>query len=153
MEPKLFLFSHRSRFYGLISILVSLACTWLYFQGGKPDLFNIRIFAMVSAYMETRYFVWAQTNILDELAAVFLIAGITIISFSKEINESELLNLFRVKALYNSLFITLSLWICCIFLIYGLAIFIVSSGVMILYLIIYNILFRYYRYNHSHSSF
>lgn len=153
MEPKLFLFSHRSRFYGLISILVSLACAWLYFRGGKADLFNIRIFAMVSAYMETRYFVWAQTNILDELSTVLLIAGITIISFSKEMNESELLNLFRIKALYNSLFITLLLWICCIFLIYGLAIFTVSSGVMILYLIIYNILFRYYRYNHSHSSF
>ena len=152
MEPKLFLFSHRSRFYGLISILVSLACAWLYFRGGKPDLFNIRIFAMVSAYMETRYFVWAQTNILDELSTVLLIAGITIISFSKEMNESELLNLFRIKALYNSLFITLLFWICCIFLIYGLAIFIVSSGVMIFYLIIYNILFRYYMYNHSHSS-
>ena len=152
MEPTLFLFSHRSRFYGLISILASLACAWLYFRGGKPDLFNIRIFAIVSAYMETRYFVWAQTNILDELAAVLLIAGITIISFSKEINESELLNLFRIKALYNSLLITLSFWICCIFLIYGLAIFIVSSGVLILYLIIYNILFRYYIYNHSHSS-
>ncbi|MBV5312302.1 MAG: hypothetical protein JZU47_03340 [Prolixibacteraceae bacterium] len=152
MEFKLFLFPHRTRFYGLILILVSLACAWLYFWGGKPDIFNIRIFAIVSAYIETRYFVWAQTNILDELAAVFLIAGITIISFSKEKNESDLLDLFRVKALYNSLFITLALWILCILLIYGLAIFIVSSGVLILYLINYNILFRYYMYNKSHSS-
>jgi len=152
MEFKLFLFPHRTRFYGLILILVSLVCAWLYFWGGKPDIFNIRIFAIVSAYIETRYFVWAQTNILDELAAVFLIAGITIISFSKEKNESDLLDLFRVKALYNSLFITLALWILCILLIYGLAIFIVSSGVLILYLINYNILFRYYMYNQSHSS-
>jgi len=152
MEPKLFLFPHRSRFYGMILILASLACVWLYFWGGKPDLFNIRIFAIMSAYIETRYFVWAQTNILDELAAVFLIAGITIVSFSKEINESELLNWFRIKALYNSLFITLALWILCILLIYGLAIFIVSSGVLILYLINYNILFSYYRYNHSGST-
>lgn len=152
MQPKLLLFPHSSRFYGLILILASLACAWLYFWGGKPEIFNTRIFAFVSAYIETRYFVWAQTNILDELAAVFLIAGITIVSFSKEINESELLNLFRIKALYNSLFITLGLWILCIFLIYGLAIFIVSSGVLILYLISYNILFRYYRYSHSHSK-
>ena len=152
MEPKLFLFPNRSRFYGLVLILASLACAWLYFWGGKPEIFNIRIFAVVSAYIETRYFVWAQTNILDELAAVFLIAGITIFSFSKEINESKLLNLFRIKALYNSLFLTLALWILLILLIYGLAIFIVSSGVLILYLINYNILFRYYRYNHSHSS-
>lgn len=152
MKFKLFLFPHRTRFYGLILILVSLVCAWLYFWGGKPDIFNIRIFAIVSAYIETRYFVWAQTNILDELAAVFLIAGITIISFSKEKNESDLLDLFRAKALYNSLFITLALWILCILLIYGLAIFIVSSGVLILYLINYNILFRYYMYNQSHSS-
>ncbi len=150
MQPKIFLFPYRSKFYGLLLILISLVFAWMYFRGGKPEFFNIRIFAIVSAYLETRYFVWAQTNILDELAAVFLIAGTTIISFSKEKNESESMNLFRTKALYHSLLLTLALWILCIFLIYGLAIFIVSSGVLILYLINYNLLFRYYLYKNAH---
>lgn len=143
-EPGLFLFPYRAKFYGLLLILISLVLAWLYFKGGKPDFFNVRIFAVISAYLETRYFIWAKTNILDEFAAAFLIAGTTLFSFSKEKNESELLNSFRIKALFNSLFLTLVWWIFSIFLIYGLAIFIVSSGVLIIYLINYNLFFRYY---------
>ena len=147
MLPKLFLFPYRSKIYGLILILISFVFAWLYFKGGKPEFFNVRIFAVVSAYLETRYFVWAQTNILDELAAIFLIAGTTLFSFSEEKLESELINSFRIKALFNALFLTIVFWIIIILLIYGLAIFMISSGILILYLVNYNILFRYYLYN------
>lgn len=153
MQPKLFLFPYRTKFTGILLILISMVFAWLYFRGGKPDFFNIRIFAVISAYLETRYFVWAQTNILDELAALFLIAGITLFSFSKEKIESDLLNSFRIKALFNSLFLTVAWWILIIFLIYGLAIFIVSSGILILYLVNYNLLFRYYLYKNANGSF
>lgn len=147
MVPKLFLFPYRSKIYGLILILISFVFAWLYFKGGKPEFFNVRIFAVVSAYLETRYFVWTQTNILDELAAIFLIAGTTLFSFSEEKQESELINSLRIKALFNSLFLTIVFWIIIILLIYGLAIFMISSGILILYLVNYNILFRYYLYN------
>ncbi len=147
MVPKLFLFPYRSKIYGLILILISFVFAWLYFKGGKPEFFNVRIFAVVSAYLETRYFVWAQTNILDELAAIFLIAGTTLFSFSEEKLESELINSLRIKALFNALFLTIVFWIIIILLIYGLAIFMISSGILILYLVNYNILFRYYLYN------
>lgn len=145
-------FSYRIRFLGLALIIVSFPFAYLYFWGGRPEFFNVKIYALVSAYLETRYFVVAQTNILDEVAAVFFIAGLTLFSFSKERKEKVLYNNFRVKALFRAVLVTSIFWMLGFLLIYGMAIFIISSFVFIFYLICYNIIFRYYIYRDSNSN-
>lgn len=143
MTPKLFLFPYRFRFYGLLSVLASFVFAYFYFWGGKPEFFNIKIFAIISSYLETRYFVFAQTNLLDELAAILFIAGIVAFSFSKSKNEKAEYNYFRIKALFYSIFITSGFWILSFLLIYGMAIFLVSSLIFILFFVSYNLLFYF----------
>lgn len=145
-KPKnqMLLFPHKTRFLGLILIFLSLPFGYFYFWGGKPDIFNIKVFAVVSAYIETRYLVVAQTNMLDELSAILLITGTGLFSFAREKKEENYYNDLRTKALIRSVYYTLGLWMLSFMLVFGVAIFIVSSCMFIFFLIIYNILFRYY---------
>ena len=119
--------------------------------GGKPEIFNIKVFAIVTTYLETRYFVISQTNILDELAAILFISGIALFSFSKEKNEKEHFEALRIKAFINAMYVTIAFWLTSFLFIYGMAIFIVSFLVFILFLIIYNIFFRYYLQKNKNS--
>lgn len=146
LELNLSIFPYKAKYIGLILMVLSLPLNYLYFWGGKPAIFNIKIFAIVTTYLETKYFVVSQTNILDELAAIFLIVGIGLVSFSKERNEKCNYNFLRIKALINSLFLTILLWLISFLLVYGMAIFIVSFSIFIVFLLAYNILFRLYFY-------
>jgi len=148
-ELNLSIFPYKAKYLGLILIVLSLPFTYLYFWGGKPEIFNIKIFAIVTTYLQTKYFVVSQTNALDELAAIFLIVGIGLVSFSKERNEKSDYNFLRIKALINSLFFTILFWIVSFLLVYGMAIFIVSFSIFIVFLVLYNILFRLYLFQNN----
>jgi hypothetical protein len=144
VDIKLTIFPFRTKFLGLALMILALPFAYLYFWGGKPELFNIKIFAVVTTYQETRFFVVSQTNILDELAAILFIFGIALISFSKEKNEKQHFETFRIKALINATYFTIVFWLLSFIFIYGMAIFIVSIFVFIVFLLSYNLLFRYY---------
>ncbi len=144
MELKLAIFPSKAKFLGLALMILALPFGYLYFFGGKPEIFNIKVFAIITAYMETRYFVISQTNALDELAAMLFIIGITLVSFSKERVEKDHYELLRIKALVNALYITIIIWLLSFLFIYGVAIIIVSFLIFIIFLLLYNILFRYY---------
>jgi len=144
MEFKMFLLPYKMRFVAVVLLISPAICAYLYFMGGRPEFFNVKIFAIVSAYLETRYFVFAQTNILDELAAILLLAGIVAFSFSKLKTEKPEYQVFRIKALVYSVFIALVFWILSFLFIYGMAIFLITSGIFIFFLISYNTLFYYF---------
>ena len=144
MRVTLSVFSYKAKYLGMLLIIGALPFAYLYFWGGKPEFFTVKVFAVVTTYMETRYFVLSQTNILDELAAIMFLSGITLVSFSKEKNEKEVYEKLRFKAFVNSLYITIFFWIVSFLVVYGLAIFVVSFSVFIVFLIAYNGFFRYY---------
>ncbi len=144
MEFKLSLFPFWTKFLGLALMLLALPFAYLYFWGGRPEIFNIKTFAVVTSYAETRYFVVAQTNALDELAAIFFLVGITLFSFSKEKTEKAYYESLRIKALIKALYITILLWVLSFLFIYGKVIFLVSFFIFVMYLFFYNLIFRYY---------
>jgi uncharacterized Tic20 family protein len=57
------------------------------------------VFAIFSVFLETKFFAIFRTNIADELILLTLLAGLGLIIFSKEKNETEELDLLRLKAL------------------------------------------------------
>ncbi len=144
-SSNVFLFPQRAKYYGLILILAALIFGYLYFWGGRPEAFNTKVFAIVSAYLESRYLTIVQTNMLDELAAILFIGGLTLFSFSKQKHETEMYNTFRLKALVHALYISAAIWILLFLLVYGWAIFLVSSLIFIVFLVFYNVFFQYYR--------
>ena len=155
---RLAIFPYRAKYLGLAFVIIAIPFAYLYFYGGKPDIFNIKIFAFVTTYSETRYFVWSQTNILDELAAIFFISGLSLISFSLERSEQTYYHELRLKALVRALQVSIILLLVSFLVVYGVAIFIVCFLVFFLFILIYNTLFRFYLFNddkqksYSHSN-
>lgn len=144
MQVKLSLFPFKAKFIGVALMVLAIPFAYLYFFGGRPDAFNIKVFAIVTTYLETRYFVVSQTNALDELAAIFFISGITLFSFSKEKIEKEHYESLRTKALINALFLTILLLLISFVFFYGLTILVVIFSIFIVFLLMYNIFFRFY---------
>jgi hypothetical protein len=132
------------RYYGIFFLIIAVVCGYLYYFGGRPDFFTIPVFAAVTSYIGTRTLVLAQTNILDEIAILFFVISLIFFGFSKDKTETDPLTYLRLKSLILSVYITSSVWILLFLLIYGWAIFIVSSGMFIIFLllniIMYNIL-------------
>jgi hypothetical protein len=80
-------------FLTLGGIATAVLYIWLDFR------FTMPVFAVFSSFVETKMFATFRTNFADELAMLLLIAGLGLIVFSKEKNETENLTLVRNKAL------------------------------------------------------
>jgi len=74
----------------------------------------------------------------------FFISGLVFFSFSKEKKEEAHYETLRLKALVKALFFTIIFWLVSFMLIYGMAIFMVSFSVFIVFLLAYNVYFRFY---------
>ncbi len=88
----------------------------------------------------------AQTNILDEVAVVLFIISLIFIGFSSQKNENDVIIRIRMKSLIYSAYISSIIWIISIVLIFGWAIFISSSFVFILFLILNILIFNYLKF-------
>ena len=145
MDPKEFhfpLFPHWARYIGIGLIPLGFFFGYLYFYGGRPVFFETRVFAVVTTYMENRFFVLAQTNLLDELFAILCISGVALIVFSRERSEKVGYDLIRAAALVRSVYISLAIWIFSFLVIFGWAIFLACTILFIVFLITYYITFR-----------
>jgi hypothetical protein len=115
---------------------------YAYFTGHKPEWLVTKVFAVASFYGEKRFFSVIQTNIIDEIGSIFTILGLLILFFSKERNEDPSLhNPLRIKALVQSVWIVAIIWFVLILLVYGYAIFVVSTTIFGLFLLCCNIHF------------
>ncbi len=140
------LFPQPYRKIGYLFLLIAFGFAYLYFQGGRPDFFEVPVFALITSYAETRWFVLAQTNLLDELAHLFLITGLGMIAFSKETNESNAVHICRIQALFYAVYTTSVLWIVIYLTVYGWPIVIISATTFVIYLILFILIFRYLIY-------
>lgn len=150
MMSRIPLFPYRFKLYSIFLLIPGGIFFYLYYLGSKPDFFTSRIYAFITAYAETRYFTEAQTNLLDELAAILIIGGIAFLVFSKERNENAETGKLRLRAFFYSAYFTIIVWILVFIFIYGWVIFIFSSFIFPFFLLSYLAVFRFllYRYNH-----
>jgi len=65
--------------------------------------FKMPVFAVYSSYLETKFFTSIRTNFAEELTLLLLIAGLSLVIFSKEKEEYEGLEKLRLKALARAL--------------------------------------------------
>jgi hypothetical protein len=136
------LLPHRFRIIGFVLIAVGLVPGYLYYFGGRPDFFQVPVFAIASTYAESRFFVFARTNLLDELFAIFCITGLVMVVFSKEKTEPDGINLVRASALIRAVQITLGVWLLSFLVIFGWAILVVTGSMFLFFLIAYYVAFR-----------
>lgn len=130
---------------GILLLPLSLIAAYFYYFGGKPSIFNLPVFAIVTSYLETRTMVIAQTNILDEMAIILFIISLIFIGFSAMKNENDDLAKLRLKSLLFSVYISGTIWIISIVLVFGWATFIASSFVFVLFLVLNILIFNYFK--------
>lgn len=146
------LLDHRFRYAGIGFILIGLLAGYLYFFGGKPEFFTSKVFAFLTSYLETRTFVIAQTNLLDEIAAITIITGLLFIGFSAEKKENHILKLLRIRALFIAVYISVAFWTVFFLLIFGWPVFLFATSVFPLFLLLFFIAFRIMILTHDKSQ-
>lgn len=139
------LLPYRFRFAGYLLILLSFGAAYLYFWGGRPSFFEVPVFAITTSYVETRWFVLAQTNLLDEMAMAFAVLALLFIGFSSEQTESVELDKLRGRALFYSVYVTAIIWIFLYVTIFGWPMVVVSATIFLLFLATYILIFQLLR--------
>lgn len=134
----MFLFNHKFRIVGyLICLPAILIFVAKYILKMSLEFLRVPVFAIQSIFVETKYFFWMETDISDELFTISLITSLTLIALSKEKNEIEDYNRFRLKAF------SLAIIINSCFLIFGMAFFYGISAIYVLVINIFSFLFIY----------
>jgi hypothetical protein len=103
---------------------------------------KIPVFAVYSSFLATKYFTSFKTNFFDELTLLLLISGLALIVFTKERNETEGLDLFRLRAIFRALIANTVFLLLSVMFVYGSGFFAILV-VNIFSLFIFYLLFFY----------
>jgi hypothetical protein len=114
---KVFLLSFRWKIVGFILLLAGIFLAVLFFM--FDFRFTIPVFAVYSAFFETKVCAIIRTNFADELTMLTLMAGLALIAFSKERKEEESFNYFRVNAMFRAIAINTIILLVSVFFIFG----------------------------------
>ena len=122
--------------------------------GRSIKFLNMKVFAIYSQYLDSKYFVWIEHNITQELCGVFLLTGLMFIAFSREKNENEIIRAIRSRSFILSFYINCSFLIAALLFTYGIAFLEMIMFNMISALLLYVVIFRYYciKYRRSVNS-
>lgn len=76
--------------------------------------YKMPVFALYSSFLETKTFATFRTNVADEITLILLLAGLSLMVFSKEKFEKEGMDALRFKAfmmalIINNLFLLFSI--------------------------------------------
>ena len=111
------LLSYRWKLPGIIltsaGVLLAVLFTWFDFR------LKIPVFAVYSAFLETKMFVVFRTNFSDELTMLTLLTGLALIAFSKEKTEMEGFDLIRMKAIFRAAMVNTAFLFLSLLFIYG----------------------------------
>ncbi len=120
--------------------IAGMACTALY--SFFDFRFKIPVFAVVSIFMESKFFTVFQTNFSEEVILFLLITGFNLIIFSKEKNESESLDTIRLRAFAGAMITNAAIQLLAVLFVYGAG----FAAVMVFNLLSVNILYLIFFY-------
>lgn len=135
------------RFAGIIFFISGLLFAVARFKYGfKPDALDLKTFAMYSSYLETKYMQIIRNNMGEEISGFLLLAGLFLISFSREKHETEQLDALRLKAFFLTAYLNFAFLLGCLFFTYGMAFMYMLMVNMGFGLLAYTITFRILHY-------
>lgn len=108
------------RFVGILFLIFGFIFGVARFKYGfKPEILDIKVFAFQSSYLQPKYMEIIRNNMGEELTSFFLLAGLFLMAFSREKNESEELNVFRLKAFFIAAYSNFLFLFVAVFFTYG----------------------------------
>lgn len=135
---------YRWKYPGVILIAAGLVFTLLYLLTNFTIYFPA--FAVVSSFLETKFFITVRTNLADELLMLCLVSGLAMIAFSCEKNEQRRFMTFRYKALWKAFRWNTALLLFSVVFIYGQGFIIVLSMNLVSVFVLYLVFFYKLRY-------
>lgn len=149
----IFLFPRKYKVPGSILLLIGITLGVVRFYFGiKPKLFDVKVFSIYSKYFETSYFKVISNHISEELTALFSIAGLFLLCFSKEKNENETMNQIRLKSLILTFYINTAFILLSFVFIYGFVFLNILVINLISPFLIYLFTFNWLRYKYYRSE-
>ncbi len=136
---KNFLLPHGWKYAGFgltfMGVLSFILYEWFGFK------LKIPVFAFYSRYFRTKVFETIKTPFADELTLLLIITGLALIVFSRERDETEMINLIRIRSLTKAVLFNTALMLLCLLFIYGtgyIAVLVVNLfSLFVIYLIIF----------------
>lgn len=135
-----FLLPYRWKIAGIVMAIAGMAGAAVY--GFFDFRFKVPVFAVVSIFVEPKFFTVFQTNFSEEVVLFFLITGLNLIIFSKERNEAEALDTIRLKAFAKAIITNAAVQLFAVLFIYGAG----FAAVMVFNLLSVNILYLIFFY-------
>jgi len=123
-----------------------------FYYGIKPELFNLKVFAIFSSYLESKYLEVVKNQMIEEFGGLPVLVGLFMIAFSKEKNENKNLNALRLKSFFIAAYLNTIFLIGAILFTYGFGFVYMMILNLILWFIIYLISFRIMIYLYNKDS-
>ena len=143
----IYLLPNRLRIVGLFLLMVGIPFSiFRFYLGQKPEFFEVKVFAVYSTFLQTKYFSVITNNISEELAGLSILLGLFFLAFSKEKIETNNLLEIRLRSLFYSNFISIIFLGLSFLFIFGLSFVHILILNMYISLILFIIIFKYELY-------
>lgn len=98
---------------------------WLLFEQNEPRALYLNMPALIyqELFGQTKFFVMAETNILDELIGVMIIVSSILIAFSREKKEDEFIASLRLDSLVWATYVNYGVLLLAILFVYEVSFF------------------------------
>ncbi|MCE1197976.1 MAG: hypothetical protein LWW85_03315 [Marinilabiliales bacterium] len=137
------------RLMGILFFIAGLFSALLrFYEGFKPELLNIRVFAFCSVYLESKYMQVIRNNMAEELTGFLLLTGLLMIAFSREKYENEAVDRIRLRSFQWAAWVNYLFLMAAVLFTYGFGfvyLVILNMGFpLVVYILLFRI--RYARY-------
>ena len=138
---------------GLIFVTIGIILLILKYRFNyKPDFLDLKVFALYSFYIEAKTFTMITHQMIADIAGIFLLTGLFIMSFTKEKNESDILDLLRLKAFILTAYVNLIYLLSSILFFFGFGFVGALTFFMIVWLSAYFLIFRVMLYQKGREN-
>jgi len=130
------------KYIGGVLMFSGLVATYYFiFLSIKPEWLQLNVFIVYSKYLDTTTFSFINNNQGDEIAVFCYLAGFLVFLFSSNRKQSEFKSLLKVKALVNTIVLSVILFITIYFFIHGMPVLylvvLIAYSIPLMYVIIY----------------
>jgi hypothetical protein len=150
-KKKVFFLSPTYKPIGYVLIIAGLI--WLFVSQQAEIVIRLPVFALVSSFVSTKYFLIVQTNIADEITLITIIMGGIFAIFSREKHENERVDAIRYNSMFLALLINQIILLFSVFFFYGSAFITIVLANLVSLSLIYLIISRIRLHRLEQSNF
>ncbi len=143
MQISKYLMPNKLRIFGIIFFMAGIVLLILKYQFNlKPEFLNLKVFAIYSFYIEAKVFTVITHQMLGDFAGILLLAGMFVVSFTREKDESAEVDELRLKAFLVGAYVNLAYLLIAVLFFFGFGFVGALTLFMVVWLLVYLVTFR-----------